>query len=174
VTHSGSTFYCRNCADKLGLLSDLQPVTTAPSTYQIDKALKHTRPTALTTGIHSVLNSGSTADHQAFEQRTLDRGFVEFEESGKRALILQTTGNIGTVYQGGACAGAADSFPPCSVYGHCSGSRISSVTYPLCWLPMRPVLDAANPLDVAPRSPQVKRAGSRLASRSRCALASAS
>jgi hypothetical protein len=108
MAHSGSTFYCRNCADKLGLLSGVQPVTTAPSTYQYDKAVKHTRPTALTPGKHSVLDSGSTADYQAFEQQTFEGGSLEVEKPGKRALILQTTGPIATRYQDDTRVGAAD------------------------------------------------------------------
>ena len=86
MAYTGSTFYCRTCADGLGLLADLQPVSTAPSTYQYDKALKHTRPAALSTGAHSVLNSGSTAEYQSLEQRALDLGFVEVERSGTRSL----------------------------------------------------------------------------------------
>jgi len=106
----GSTFYCRACADRRGLLGGLHPLSTAPSTYQQEKALKHTRPAAVSTGIHSVLNSGSTAEYQSLEQRAYDRGFLEVERSGVRTLIVQTTAPVGTVYRGAVAAEAADSF----------------------------------------------------------------
>lgn len=107
---TGSTFYCRACADRLGLLSGLHPVTSTPSTYQYDKALKHTQPTALSTGMHSVLNSGSTAEYQQLEQRAYEHGSLEVERSGVRALMLQTTTPAGTLYNNGVQAGFSDSF----------------------------------------------------------------
>lgn len=110
MAYSGSTFYCHGCAGSLGLLGGLQPVSTAPSTYQHDKAVKHARPAVLTTGTHSVLNSRSTAEYQSLEQQTFNHGFLEVEKSGTRTLILQSTGAIGAVYQNGALSGAADSF----------------------------------------------------------------
>lgn len=110
MAYTGSTFYCRPCADGLGLLSGLQPVSTAPSEYQHDKALKHTRPQVLSTGAHSVLDSGSTTEYQSLEQRAFNAGFVEIEKSGTRSLILQTTGSVGALYVNGNPAGAVDSF----------------------------------------------------------------
>lgn len=106
----GSTFYCRDCADSLGLLRDMHPTTSAPSTYQYDKALKHTRPSVLSSGEHSVLNSRSTTEYQSLEQQAYECGFVEVEVSGTRTLILQTTGSIGTLYRGGMPVHSADSY----------------------------------------------------------------
>jgi len=110
MAFTGSTFYCRTCADSLGLLCGLHPLSSTPSTYQYDKAVKHSRPSALSTGLHSVLNSGSTAEYQSIDQQAYDRGFLEVERSGTRTLILQTTAPLGTLYNGGIAAGAADSF----------------------------------------------------------------
>jgi hypothetical protein len=107
---TGSTFYCHACATRLGLLHGLHPASTAPSTYQQDKALKHTRPAVLSTGIHSVLNSGSTAEYDSLDRAAYDHGFLEIEKSGVRSLIVQTTAPFGTVYRGAIPAEAADSF----------------------------------------------------------------
>ena len=110
MAYTGSTFYCRACADRLGFLTGLNPVSSSPSTYQGDKAVKHTNPTALSTGLHSVLNSGSTAEYRSLEQLTYNHGFLEVERSGVRTLILQTTAAIGTIYDNAARVGGADSF----------------------------------------------------------------
>ena len=110
MTTTGPTFYCHSCADRLGLLGGLHPMSSSPSTYQYDKALKHTQPATLSTGAHSILNSGSTAEYQLLEQRTYQRGILEVEGSGVRTLILQTSAPLGTLYNNGAPAGIADSF----------------------------------------------------------------
>lgn len=113
MTNIESTFYCHDCADALGLLRGLHPVSSSPSTYQYEKALKHTRPAALSTGDHSVLNSGSTAEYQSLEQLAYERGVLEVERSGVRTLIVQTSAVNGTLYNNGSPVGFNDSFLSC-------------------------------------------------------------
>jgi hypothetical protein len=110
MTMTERIYYCHACADQLGLLSDLHPVDSSPSTYQNDKAIKHTHPAVLSTGAHSVLNSGSTAEYQLLEQRAYKHGFLEIDGRGVRALISQTTAPVGTLYNNAVPAVVTDSF----------------------------------------------------------------
>lgn len=110
MTTIGSSFYCHSCADHLGLLGGLHAVSSNPSAYQVEKAEKHTRPLSLSTGVHSVLLSGSTSEYEHLERVTVGAGFLELEPSGVRTLTYQTTGTIGVLYRGGSEYALADSF----------------------------------------------------------------
>ena len=106
---SGSTFYCHSCADKNGLLTGLHLTSTSPSTYQLDKAVKHTNQNA-GKGYNSVLNSNSTADIELLSEKALNEGFIEIESCGFRSLIYQSTNNIGVGYDKGIPKSQQDSF----------------------------------------------------------------
>ena len=105
-----SIFYCHDCADRLGLLTGLSAPSSTPTVYQVAKAEKHTRPLSLSTGIHSVLLSGSTNEYSYLENRAIQTGFLEVEPTGTWTLQYQTTGPIGMVYRGGSSDVVADSF----------------------------------------------------------------
>ena len=110
MTFRSSTFYCRSCADAGGHLAGLLVPSTARSAHQLSKEQKHTRPQTLSTGLHSVLVSGSTRDYQQLAERTFNEGFLEIEPRGTRALILQTTVQIGWRYKNRKPVIALDSF----------------------------------------------------------------
>jgi len=108
-TTAGSTFYCHSCADKQGLLNGLNLTSTSPSTYQIDKAAKHSGPISTETGYNSVLNSGSTAEYDSLSRKALNEGFVEVEQSGAKSLVYQSTSIIGTGYNSSSPVNQQDS-----------------------------------------------------------------
>ena len=110
MSTTASSFYCHNCADGLGLLQGLTTPSTSPTPYQVTKAEKHTRPLSLSTGVHSVLLSGSTNAYTSFENLAVREGFLEVEPPGVRTLQYQTTAPIGIVYHGGTPYSVADSF----------------------------------------------------------------
>ena len=110
MSTTASSFYCHNCADGLGLLHGLSTPSTSPTLYQTMKAEKHARPLSLSTGVHSVLLSGSTDEYTNFENLAVLQGFLQIEPSGVRTLQYQTTAPIGIVYRGGAPYASADSF----------------------------------------------------------------
>jgi hypothetical protein len=105
-----STFYCRPCADRLNLMAGLSPPTTAPTANQVSKVEKHVRPLVLSTGKHSVLDSGSTADYDQFDSLAFAAGFLEIEPTGVRTLTYPTTSPIATVYLDGVPLGHATNF----------------------------------------------------------------
>lgn len=106
----GSMYYCHECAERHGLLNDLQLTGSNPSTFQIAKARKHAGPTSTTTGINSVLNSGSTAEQDYLSHKALEAGFVEVEANGCRALVYQSSAYIGTRFDSAAPTEQLDSF----------------------------------------------------------------
>jgi len=110
MSYTGSKFYCHPCAERLALLGCLNEPTSAPSTFQVDKAEKHTRPLHISSGLHSVLRSGSTSEYEHLGKRAVEAGILEFEPSGVRTLIYPTTSPIGTVYRAGSPDDSADFF----------------------------------------------------------------
>ena len=143
MSTTASNFYCHNCAGGLGLLQSLTTPSTSPTPYQVTKAEKHTRPFSLSTGVHSVLLSGSTNDYTSFEKLAVWEGFLEVEPSGVRTLQYQATAPIGIVYHAGAPYSVADSFrrvlstDPGRAHGYpvassdWSGVRCNSCSVPL-------------------------------------------
>lgn len=109
-TSAGSTFYCHACAGNLGLLNRLHLIGSSPSTYQTAKAAKHAGPTSTSTGVNSVLNSGSTAEQDYLARMALQEGFIEVEATGCRSLVYQTTCHIGTRYEATSPTLELDSF----------------------------------------------------------------
>ncbi len=104
------TYFCHACADSRGLLNDLHLVSTAPSSYQIEKAKKHVGPTSTSTGINSVLNSGSTAEYDNLAHKALQKGILEIEPNGCRSLIYLSTENLGTQFDAAVPTQQLDSF----------------------------------------------------------------
>lgn len=107
---ASSTFFCHACADSRGLLQGLHLTSTAPSSYQTDKARKHVGPTSTSTGINSVLNSGSTSEYDDLARRALREGILEVEPNGSRSLVYLSTGNIGMRFEASAPKESLDSF----------------------------------------------------------------
>jgi hypothetical protein len=107
---TGSTFYCHICADGLGLFEGLHLTSINPSSYQTAKAVKHTGVTLSSTGINSVLNSGSTAEYDDLSRKALAHGFVEVEANGCRSVIYQSNRHIGTRHEAGVASAQLDSF----------------------------------------------------------------
>ena len=128
---SSSTFFCHACADRRGLLSGLHLVSTNPSTYQVDKAMKHAGPISTPTGLNSVLSSGSTAELDYFASKALQEGFLELERGGCRSLVYQSTGYLGTQFNANTPGLPLDSFrfvlSTASSLGH--GYAVSSTQY---------------------------------------------
>lgn len=110
LTTASSTFYCHVCADGHGLLSGLHLTSTIPSSYQTAKASKHSGPTSTSTGINSVLNSGSTVEYDQLARKALQEGFVEVEPSGCRSLIYKSTSHLGTQFNASVPSLQLDSF----------------------------------------------------------------
>lgn len=110
MSYAGSKFYCHSCAERFGLLGGLNEPTSAPSTFQVDKAEKHVRPPYISSGRHSVLRSGSTSEYEYLGKRAVETGILELEQSGVRTLIYPTTSAIGTLYRTGSPDASADSF----------------------------------------------------------------
>jgi hypothetical protein len=105
-----STFFCHACADSRGLLHGLHLTSTAPSNYQTEKARKHVGPTSTSTGLNSVLNSGSTSEYDDLALSALQKGILEIEPNGSRSLVYQSTGNLGTCSDAGSPKEYLDSF----------------------------------------------------------------
>ena len=105
-----SSFYCHPCADNSGQLNGLHSLSSSPTNYQISKAEKHTRLLKFSTGVHSVLISGSTSDYEHLGRMAVEKGFLEIEPSGIRTLIYPTTDPIGMVYDNGCLESLANSF----------------------------------------------------------------
>lgn len=110
MSYTGSNFYCHPCAERLDLLGGLNGPTSAPSTYQISKTEKHTRPPSLSSGLHSVLHSGSTSEYEYLGKLAVRAGILELEPSGTRTLIHQATSPIGTLYRAGSSDVSANFF----------------------------------------------------------------
>jgi len=102
ASSSAPTYLCHACADAKGTFAGVHLTSSSPSTYQVDKAAKHTQVPTSFAGVVSVLNSHSTSEYDQFARQALDHGFVEVQGNGSFALIYPTTGYIGTRYQGGA------------------------------------------------------------------------
>jgi len=102
TSSNAPNYLCHACADAKGIFEGLHLTSTSPSTYQVDKAAKHTQVPSSSSGVVSVLNSHSTAEYDQFSRQAFNHGFVEVEGNGRFALIYPTTGYIGTRYQGGA------------------------------------------------------------------------
>lgn len=128
---SESSFYFHSCADRLSLLGGMDAVTSNTSTYQGEKAVKHSHPLSLSTGLHSVLFSRSTSEYEHLGRLTVRTGFLELEPSGMRTLTYQTTGPIGMLYRGGSPYVLADSFRwvLSTDPGHAHGYAVSSSGY---------------------------------------------
>lgn len=109
-TRSGSLFYCHACASSHGLFSGLNLVGPSPSAYQTAKAHKHVGLTSPSTGINSVLNSRSTAEYDQYARKALQEGFVEVEANGVRAVVVQSTGYLGTQFNAAVPTNQWDSF----------------------------------------------------------------
>ena len=107
---TGSTYYCHECAERHGLLNGLHPPSTNPSSFQIVKARKHAGPTSTSTGINSVLNSGSTAEQDYLARRALEAGFLEVEANGCRSLVYQSSADVGTRFESATPTEQLDSF----------------------------------------------------------------
>jgi hypothetical protein len=60
--------------------------------------------------MHSVLDSGSTADYDRFDGLAFASGFLEVEPSGVRTLTYPSTGPIGTIYRNGVPYFPAENF----------------------------------------------------------------
>lgn len=101
LSSTGSTYYCHECANSHGLLNDLQLTSTNPSSYQSEKASKHSGPTSTSTGLNSVLNSGSTTEYNQLARKALQEGFVEAEANGCRSLTYKSTGYLGKKFNAG-------------------------------------------------------------------------
>lgn len=110
LSSAGSKFYCHACADGQGLLVGLHLTSSSPSSYQTEKAAKHSGPTSTSTGINSVLNSGSTSEYDSLAQLSLQNGFVEVEPSGCRSLVYVSTGYLGTQFNSTSPSLQLDSF----------------------------------------------------------------
>jgi len=109
-TTTGSAFYCHSCAENQGLLNGVNLTSTSPSTYQIDKAEKHSGPISTEKGYNSVLNSGSTAELDSLSRKALNEGFVEVEQSSVKSLVYQSTSIIGTGSNSSSPVRQQDSF----------------------------------------------------------------
>ena len=105
-----STYYCRPCVAELGLMTGLHPPSTTPTDGQHRKAVKHSRPSALTSGKHSVLHSGSTGEYLQLSQLTFEHGFMEIEPNGARSLIYKIGAKIGTEFNGASAGPSQDCF----------------------------------------------------------------
>ena len=108
--HPGSKFYCHPCAEHLVLLGGLHKPTSAPSTFQVEKAEKHVRPPYISSGLHSVLQFGSTSEYEHLGKLAVGAGILELEPSGVRTLIYPTTSTIGTLYRAGSSDASAAFF----------------------------------------------------------------
>jgi len=109
-TTYSSTAFCHTCADSRGLLSGLHLPSTSPSSYQIEKAKKHTGPVSTSTGTNSVLNSRSTVEYDNLARKALQEGILVIEPNGARSLVYLSTGNLGTRFDAGVPKGGLDSF----------------------------------------------------------------
>ncbi len=132
TTHSSSsTLFCHACADRHGLLSGLHVASTNPSTYQGDKAMKHAGPTSTSTGLNSVLNSGSTSELDYLARKALQEGFLEIERGGSRSLIYELTCYLGTQFNAATPGAQLNCFrfvlSSASSLGH--GYPVSSTKY---------------------------------------------
>ena len=109
-TTYGSAFFCHACADSRELLHGLHLTGTAPSSYQTQKARKHVGPASTSTGVNSVLNSGSTDEYDNLARWALQEGILEIEPNGARSLVHLSTGNLGTRFDAGVPKDGLDSF----------------------------------------------------------------
>lgn len=106
----GSESFCHACADGRGLLDNLYLTSTAPSSYQIEKARKHVGPASTSTGMNSVLNSGSTVEYDHLAHEALQNGILVIEPNGARSLIYLSTVNLGTRFEASSPKNSLDSF----------------------------------------------------------------
>ncbi len=127
----GSSYFCNACASAHGLLAELRLPSASASPLQERKAQKHIGATIGSTGVTSVLDSGSTADLDKYTRLALAHGFLEVEIDGSRTLTYPTTGQIGTQFAAGAPGAALDCFrlvlSTASSLGH--GYPVSSTQY---------------------------------------------
>lgn len=92
------------------MLNGLHLTSTSPSSYQTEKARKHAGPSSISTGINSVLNSGSTSEYDNLARRALHEGILEVESNGARSLVYLSTGNLGARFDAGAPKESLNSF----------------------------------------------------------------
>jgi hypothetical protein len=107
---NSSSFFCHTCAESAGLFQNLNLTSTSPSTYQIDKAMKHTIEVPPGNNYNSVLKSGSTSEIDDLSKLALDAGFVEVESDGRRSLVYSSSSIIGMGSKDGCVPQPQDAF----------------------------------------------------------------
>lgn len=93
-----SDFYCRNCAAGNGWLNFTKPTNPTGTPYQLEKYIKHTKPTA-TYPINSVLHNPSA--YHGYMIGAYVSGCVEVDRNGRITLDLDVGTVIGETHRRG-------------------------------------------------------------------------
>ena len=93
-------YYCHNSTDALCLLRDFPVQPSIGTTYQLDKYLKHTVPSAQYP-LQSVFKSPSTEEYGRYIVDAGGAGPVEIDDVGRKNAIFVAGSNSGFRYEYG-------------------------------------------------------------------------
>jgi hypothetical protein len=98
------TYYCHNCARKLGHVAPVAPstlgVSTYPNQYQLDKFIKHTTSTGLYPN-YSFFQDPTWGSYLGHLVSTLASGCLEIDDAGRKNLIFFAGSTTGMQFMNG-------------------------------------------------------------------------
>jgi hypothetical protein len=101
------TYYCHDCAIRLGLIKPTEPVDFTESEYQLGKFFKHTLGDGRG-GRSSVFFDGSLDAYNRYVVTALASGHAYVDDSGGLGIVWYAGKEVGVTYNGGVFEAPAD------------------------------------------------------------------
>jgi hypothetical protein len=105
-----SQYYCHQCAISNSLVSPASPSSLISGSYQLDKFIAHTAPSAshLEKDINSVFSDPTYKGYSTYVVNTTASGFLEIDSGGHKNLIWFAGSQTGIEYRKGAFFAPSD------------------------------------------------------------------
>jgi len=98
--------YCRECAAKRGYMPSI-PTKFAQNSYQLEKYIKHTRPSS-SAGKTGVYTWPASERYKDFTVAAVASGHVEVDPKKGRSIVWVASAQTGFTWQSGTLVGPAD------------------------------------------------------------------
>jgi hypothetical protein len=94
-------YYCHHCGVSQGIINPVSSSRLDDNEYKLEKVIKHTAPSSLDWGPHSVFNDSSYHAYHNYLVNTSASGFVEIDDEGRVNMAWYAGSSTGIKYRDG-------------------------------------------------------------------------